>query len=679
MKDKVFITNEAQKYLAKGQIDKAIAEWQKLLDNSRDGNIHNTIGDLYLRKGAEREALESFSKAAEIYRKDGFYPKAIALYTKILNIIPSNVEAIIALAKLNAEKGLIGNAVDNFFKAAEIYNRDGATEKTVKVIEKVLQLSPSDLGTRTRIAELYLRTGHRERAANEYSAVATIFLEKDEDEKAQELFQKATELDPENIPAFIGFCKLEEKSKNTSKAFEYLEKALSHDPKNKDVLFTYANLSIKTNNIDNAKKTLLKLVESAPSDIHAKQLLGGLYLDEGQHEKAWEQLQTCIDEAVNEQNWPDALELLNNFKDLHPVPVGERIVNICRTSGDNETMSKELKNLAGLYENQGSLNDALRLYKEFFALNPDDTAANQKIHEIEVSLGIAEPVKEGAPAREDPLADNLMHTHEVMKDEITPQMEENLVTNNLMDQHETVQEQTTPQSVHVLSPEKFTEKKTEADFFAKQGMNDEAVKIYESLLSASPDNEAIKNRLETLKTNSTGTEEIVVETYTQSDHAEQDAGESNLQELFNEFDNSEEREEDYELHYNAGIEYKQKGLLDEAIKEFQIVAKDPGKKLLSLRMLASCYMEKGAYPPAITEFNRIIEVLSPADAGYLDIKYELAVAYINNKDHNKAVEVFSEIQSQDSGFRDVSQKLEALKNSAQQNIPKQKRDRVSYI
>jgi len=114
IKNKTAIINAAQKFASKGLIDKAISEWEKLLLDRKDGNIHNTIGDLYLRKGADEEAVKSFNKAAEIFRKDGFYPKAIAIYKKVLNIAPNDVDALIALAKLHADRGLTGNAIDNY-------------------------------------------------------------------------------------------------------------------------------------------------------------------------------------------------------------------------------------------------------------------------------------------------------------------------------------------------------------------------------------------------------------------------------------------------------------------------------------------------------------------------------------------------------------------------------------
>jgi len=46
MIDKSKVLKEAQKHFSKGNLDKAIAEWQKLATAYPDGNTFNTIGDL---------------------------------------------------------------------------------------------------------------------------------------------------------------------------------------------------------------------------------------------------------------------------------------------------------------------------------------------------------------------------------------------------------------------------------------------------------------------------------------------------------------------------------------------------------------------------------------------------------------------------------------------------------
>ena len=563
MIDKTTIINAAQKFTEKGQIDKAIAEWEKLLTEKKDGNIHNTIGDLNLKKGAEKAAIESFIKAADIFNKDGFFPKAIAIYKKILNIIPNDVDALLALAKLNGDKGLIGNAVENYFKAAEIFQRSGATEKTLSVIEKILQLSPSDLNTRAKIAELYLRCGHRERSSNEYCEIAAAFLEKDNLDKALEYYKNAVDFDKENIRAYTGLSKLAEKTGDIDNAFDYLRKAMSLDPENRDTLLVYSRLCLQTGRTDDARNALIRLTGSDPSNAVAKRLLGTIYLNEGHAENAWKELLPCIEEAANEQKWEDALELLNSFRNTHPIPASERLVDIYRAKGDREALLNELATLAGYYEAQGSGEDALKSYKEILTLAPDNTMTANRVHELEQSLGIAPPV-------------------EIFPDE-PPASEENMMDKMIATAHETPQE----------------------------------------------------------------TEKI----------------------------------EDYEDHYTSGLDYKQRGLYDEAITEFQTSAKDPGKKLLSLRMIALCHIEKGAFPHAITMFNKILESLSPEDGSYLRIKYELAETHMKNKDHNKALELYTEIHARDAEFKDSALKIDELKSMMQETEagPKPRKNRVSYI
>src|SRR3989338_11342879 len=106
MVDKIAITKAAQKFIERGQIDKAIAEWEKLLKESPDGNLYNTIGDLHLKRGDKKSAVEYFHKSAAFFREEGFSPKAMALYKKILNTDTSNVDGHIALGELSEEKGL---------------------------------------------------------------------------------------------------------------------------------------------------------------------------------------------------------------------------------------------------------------------------------------------------------------------------------------------------------------------------------------------------------------------------------------------------------------------------------------------------------------------------------------------------------------------------------------------
>jgi tetratricopeptide (TPR) repeat protein len=166
-----------------------------------------------------------------------------------------------------------------------------------------------------------------------------------------------------------------------------------------------------------------------------------------------------------------------------------------------------------------------------------------------------------------------------------------------------------------------------------------------------------------------------------------------VMEIFEEFKKgleSQVQEEDSETHYNLGIAYKEMGLINDAIKEFQLSRKDPKYFIPSMNMLAICYKEKGLYKLAIETLEDAIKGLDKSQEEYLAMRYELADAYEKDGDIASAFNLYTEIYGMDSGFRDVAQKIEALKKAppkqkkenisleSSQESPK-KRDRISYI
>jgi tetratricopeptide (TPR) repeat protein len=205
MLDKNAITNAAQKFAARGQIDDAIAEWSKLAEVSKDGNIHNTIGDLYLKKGSQNEAVDSFSRAADIFREEGFYPKSIALYKKVLNLVPHKLDARIALAELNAERGFNSQAAADLQKIADKLVADSDKEKA-------LRASPLDINIKIKIADLSIQLGQKERAMKGYGLIASEYLGKGDNATAETFYKKAIELDQNNLAALVGLSNIADQS-----------------------------------------------------------------------------------------------------------------------------------------------------------------------------------------------------------------------------------------------------------------------------------------------------------------------------------------------------------------------------------------------------------------------------------------------------------------------------------
>ena len=328
------LQKSAMQFAEKGEYDKAIASWKKIVTVREDANIYNTIGDLYIKKGAKNDAVEYFILAANKFRSDGFYEKAMAIYKKTLNIVPFQYSALIALAELYAEKGLISNAVTYYTKAAEKISRDGKIDKTIDIYSTILELTPSDIKIKTKLADLWLSKGLPEKAANDYASVAVDYMNKEDFDTSVEFFSKAIGLDSKNVPSFIGLSDLAAKQDKLDEAFDFADKALQFSNNNKDILSKFIQIAIRANRLHDAKDVVSKLRASHPADLLYKKLLGNIYIIEGQLDQAWEELQPCIDELLQNQNWDEARALLEQFEDVSSTPVKLRLATLYRNKND---------------------------------------------------------------------------------------------------------------------------------------------------------------------------------------------------------------------------------------------------------------------------------------------------------------------------------------------------------
>jgi tetratricopeptide (TPR) repeat protein len=140
-------------------------------------------------------------------------------------------------------------------------------------------------------------------------------------------------------------------------------------------------------------------------------------------------------------------------------------------------------------------------------------------------------------------------------------------------------------------------------------------------------------------------------------------GDKGLAEIFKEFKAGVDRQlgkEDYDTRYNLGIAYKEMGLVDEAIAEFQLAAKDDTRVLECSSMLGLCFMEKGMPKLAIKWFERGLGAPGRSDEEYLGLRYDLAAAHEASGDVDAALSLFTELYGQNANFRDVAEKVRQL-------------------
>ncbi len=86
------IAENVQKHLNKAKWTKAISEMEKLFAIHRDPHIRVRIGDVRRKLNREREAIQEYLYAADLFAEMGFIMKALAQYTLALRLDPSNTD-----------------------------------------------------------------------------------------------------------------------------------------------------------------------------------------------------------------------------------------------------------------------------------------------------------------------------------------------------------------------------------------------------------------------------------------------------------------------------------------------------------------------------------------------------------------------------------------------------------
>jgi tetratricopeptide (TPR) repeat protein len=142
--------------------------------------------------------------------------------------------------------------------------------------------------------------------------------------------------------------------------------------------------------------------------------------------------------------------------------------------------------------------------------------------------------------------------------------------------------------------------------------------------------------------------------------------EQSLEEIFKEFKKGVEQQldsEDYDTHYNLGIAYKEMGLIDEAIGEFQLASKDPKRAVECASMLGLCFLEKGMPQLAIKWYRKGLEIPEITEEEHVGLLYDLGSAYQEVGDTEQAQKAFMEVYGMNSNYRDIVTRIKALEDA----------------
>jgi tetratricopeptide (TPR) repeat protein len=187
---------KAEKLRKQGKFAAAIEEYVRLLeDNPDDWNPANALGDLYVKAGQADRAAEQFNRAADHLYGEGFFPRASALYKKVLKVRSNDDHALWQLADIAGGNGLLLDARSHYNRLIQDRRAAGNEQGAVDCVIRLGQLADANVEAKRLAAKALVARGETRPAARLILSVADLHTREGRLPEALEAAREAAQLD----------------------------------------------------------------------------------------------------------------------------------------------------------------------------------------------------------------------------------------------------------------------------------------------------------------------------------------------------------------------------------------------------------------------------------------------------------------------------------------------------
>ncbi|HXX67175.1 MAG TPA: tetratricopeptide repeat protein [Polyangiaceae bacterium] len=834
----------AQKYVEKKRYDRAVVEYQRILqEDPNDARTLLKLGDLQSKMEAFAEAIATYERVGKFYSSQGFSLKAIAVYKQIREIIARHVPQLDdkyahvapTLANLYQQLGLTSDALAALDEVATRLQRQNRDTDAVDVFRRIVELDPTNPLSHLRLAEALSRIKNVDEAVAEFGTASGQLLRLGRRDDALKVIERILQLSPVASHARIAaeLYLARGNSADGMQALAKLQICFQANPRDLDTLgllaraFTQIGQAVKaievqkemariareSGKLDLFRELLAKLQKLAPNDDAVKKLareaaaapgassppsarpapseaveepaeetyedVGDSDIESEEHpidlarrpvasshnagaedtdvdviedaaestaSAAREQAARILAEAAGfrrARQLDRAIETLRAGLRVLPkaLEVHEMLRDLLLDAGNTREAAAEMIEIAELLVEALDGDEAARSLQDALALDPDNTVATRMlrdlgyelVEETEASDDDIEEIREpslsarGRLSSYDPEAPLPSYDLEEIgpadvavraysSDDVrrrsggahpaAAQAQIDTIDDPFSDAPlpsfplDGMQEATdaTTMPGRSLQRESGTPRAVpelesaleEIDFFASRGLFDDARTILQEQLARLPNHPLLVERLEELDLQErsvpgdSGTrpspaaavaqERAVAARLDPETRAERPVGvaprmssvdveQVDVEEVFAKFKAGVAQQiavEDTQSHYDLGVAYKEMALLDDAIREFAMAARDPKIACVCHSMIGMIQIERGNLNEAIDAFLHGLQVAERTKDQEAALSYEVGAAYEAKKMSKHALDYFQRTARLNASFRDVQERIRRL-------------------
>ena len=376
----------AEKSLAKGKVDSALKDYQKVLEEiPGDVNILNKVGDLLTRLNRNEEAIPYFTKIAEHFARDGFFLRGIAIYKKINRLDPSRLDVYERLAELYAKQGLTTEAKSQYQVLADYHAKNDNVVAATGIYQKMALTDPSNIQLHVKLADLYSQARRKVDALKEYAVVAGLLRERGALDESIQVYEKALQMAPDNAEILRAFVPILLESGRAAEARVVLRRALETTPRSVPLFLLSAEAALAENDVRDAQEWLSKAqsIESSSPEVLALALK--VQQAGGTTTLSFETASVLADQAMRRGEAKRALAILAPLAeaDRGREDVLVRVIQVAEAAGDTQTVIRWRSALVDAQKNMGRIGDAATGLRALLQLVPDSAEYRTRLAQLE--------------------------------------------------------------------------------------------------------------------------------------------------------------------------------------------------------------------------------------------------------------------------------------------------------
>jgi tetratricopeptide (TPR) repeat protein len=616
---------KAEKLLRQGRLDAAITEYARVLDDQpKDWNTANTLGDLYSRAGQTDKAVAQYTRIADHLVHEGFYPRAAALYKKILKIKPDDESAQIQLGELSARQGLLADAKSYFSTIVGRRRSRGDRAGADEMIVRLGSVDPADVEGRLAAARVLEQNGDAIAAAMRFRELHADLLERNRPKEALDALREAVRLNPDDREGRAELAREAVAAGDFETARQFLDAdTAAGDPA---LLLALLTIEVRSGTPDRPRELIRQLLEADAAYQDRVVELGWSLADEAP-DQAFVCVETTVDLLTARSAYVQGADLLKRFVERIPgqIPALLKLVEVCVDGGLESDMYETQAQLTDAYLARGQAAEARVIAEDLVAREPWERNHIERFRRALVMLKVSDPdtlIAERLSGQAPFMATD--HFVELEPAPTAVGQETGPAPAGAAEAAQEAPEPEPPPPAPPVAPRAASPRKP-----ADEDEIDLTVMLGD--LEGNPE-------------------------MSPTDPKDLDRAFKDFRSEVRRQDGSEEAAQ----HLKLAQTYLEMGMSEEAIGSLETAARSPRYRFEAASMLGRLHRGQKDLPRAIEWFERAAEAPAPAADAGRELLYDLGSMLEETGEVARALAVFLELQADAGDYRDVARRVERL-------------------